>query len=124
MKEVLLRYLAIGFAGSLGAIARYAVGSQIGRLNYRFPLGTLVINITGSIFLGWFAAHIVKHPVSNVTSLAIGTGFVGAYTTFSTFMYESNKLADGGAFFLAIMNIVVSLVLGILGVRLGIFLAK
>jgi fluoride exporter len=124
MKELLLRYLAIGFAGSLGAIARYAVASQVGRLNYRFPLGTFIINITGSIFLGWFLTHIERHQVSDVTRLAIGVGFVGAYTTFSTFMYESNKLADDGAGFLAMMNIAASLVVGILGVRLGILLGK
>ena len=124
MKELVLRYLAIGFAGSLGAIARYALGSQVGRLNYKFPLGTFIINITGSIFLGWFLTYIAKHQVSDITRLAIGTGFVGAYTTFSTFMYESNQLVDEGAMYLATVNIIASLVVGILGVRLGISLAK
>jgi fluoride exporter len=124
MKDFFLRYVAIGFAGSLGAILRYVVATQIGRLNYRFPLGTLVINISGSIFLGWFLTYVGKHQVSDVTRLAIGVGFVGAYTTFSTFMYESNRLADDGAGFEAIMNIVASLILGILGVRLGMLLAR
>ena len=124
MRDFFLRYVAIGFAGSLGAILRYVVATQIGRLNYRFPLGTLVINISGSIFLGWFSTYIGRHHVSDVTRLAIGVGFVGAYTTFSTFMYESNRLGDEGAGFYAMMNLLLSLTLGILGVRLGIYLAK
>jgi len=124
MKDFIVRYVAIGMAGSLGAILRYVVATQFGRFNWRFPLGTLVINISGSIFLGWFSTYIGRHSVSDVTRLAIGVGFVGAYTTFSTFMYESNRLADEGAGFQAIMNLLLSLTLGILGVRLGILLAK
>src|ERR1700690_3541698 len=120
MKEFLVRYLAIGFAGSLGAVLRYAVAARIGRLNYRFPLGTLVINVTGSIFLGWFLTYIGKHQVSDVTRLAIGVGFVGAYTTFSTFAYETNQLAGDGAALQAAMNVAASLGLGFFGVRLGI----
>jgi CrcB protein len=125
MNILLLRYFAIGAAGFVGTIARFAIGSLFGRLNFRFPIGTLFINVTGSLFLGWFLTFIASRNVSDTTRLAIAVGFVGGYTTFSTFMYESNKLAqDDGAVFQAILNLVGSLILGLLGVRLGILLAK
>jgi fluoride exporter len=124
MNTLIGRYLAIALAGSAGAVLRYVVGTQVGRLNLRFPLGTFIINISGSLFLGWFLAYVGRHHVSDTTRLAIGVGFVGAYTTFSTFMYESNKLADDGAGFLALVNIIGSLVVGIIAVRAGIMLAN
>ncbi|HTW95195.1 MAG TPA: fluoride efflux transporter CrcB [Tepidisphaeraceae bacterium] len=123
MFQSFMRYLAVALGGSAGAILRYALGTQIGRLNTRFPLGTFVINITGSMFLGWFLAYAGRHTISDTTKLAIGVGFVGAYTTFSTFMFESNQLANEGAGFLAIMNLLGSLIVGIIAVRLGMALA-
>ncbi len=124
MNTLMARYLAIAMAGSAGALLRYVLASQIGKLNLRFPLGTFIINITGSLFLGWFVAYSGKYNLSDTTKLAIGVGFVGAYTTFSTFMYESNKLADDGAGFLAIMNLLGSLFAGIIAVRLGMMIAN
>jgi CrcB protein len=124
MKALLLRYLAIGAAGFVGSIARFAVGTMFGRINAIFPVGTLVINLTGSLFLGWFLTYATSRSISDTTRLAIGVGFVGAYTTFSTFMYESNKLADDGAGIKAMTNLIGSLVLGILAVRLGILIAR
>jgi CrcB protein len=124
MKTLIVRYLAIALAGSAGALLRYILAAQIGRLNLRFPLGTFLINITGSLFLGWFLTYISRHTVSDTTRLAIGVGFVGAYTTFSTFMYESSKLADEGAGFEALIYISGSLILGIVAVRLGMMMAR
>ena len=124
MKELLFRCAAIGLAGSVGSIARFVVASVFGRLNVRFPIGTLVINLTGSLFLGWFMAHIATRHVSDTTRLAIAVGFVGAYTTFSTFMYESCKLMDDGASVQATANLLGSLILGIAAVRAGMWLAR
>jgi CrcB protein len=123
MKDLLLRYLAIGAAGFVGAIARVLVATLFGRLNVRFPLGTMVINVSGSLFLGWFLTYCTSRSISDTARLAIGAGFVGAYTTFSTFMSESNFLVDDGRGLAAIMNLLGSLVLGILAVRLGILIA-
>lgn len=124
MKVLLLRYLAIGMAGFIGAVLRVFVATQFGRWPVRFPIGTLVINVTGSLFLGWFLTHIATRQVSDTTRLAIGAGFVGAYTTFSTFMYESSRLVDEGAGLEAILNLLGSLMLGILAVRLGMLIAR
>jgi CrcB protein len=124
MKVLLLRYLAIGAAGFLGAITRVLVATMFGRINVRFPIGTLVINVTGSLFLGWFLTYIGTRNVSDITRMAIGAGFVGAYTTFSTFAYESTRLADEGAGIEAIMNLLGSLILGVLAVRLGMMIAR
>jgi CrcB protein len=119
-----MRYLAVGLAGFVGACARVFVATLFGRLGYRFPWGTLFINVTGSLFLGWFLTYATGRQVSDTTRLAIGAGFVGAFTTFSTFMYESNTLAGEGAGLEAIMNLLGSLVLGILAVRLGMLIAR
>jgi CrcB protein len=124
MKTWLLRYLAVGVAGFVGALARVGVAQAIGRFGYRFPLGTMVINITGSLFLGWFLTYAGNRTISDTAKLAIGAGFVGAYTTFSTYMFESNKLIDEGAGIETTVNLVGSLVLGILAVRLGMWLAR
>ncbi len=124
MNILLWRYFAIGVAGFVGTIARFVVATLFGRLNFRFPIGTLFINVTGSLFLGWFLAHIALRNVSDTTRLAIAVGFCGGYTTFSTFMYESNKLADDGAGLQAVINLFGSLILGILGFRLGMILAR
>jgi CrcB protein len=124
MRILLLRYLAVGVAGFVGAVARVAVSTFFGRFNFRFPIGTLVINVAGSLFLGWFLTHVSSRNVSDTMRLAIGAGFVGAFTTFSTFMYESSRLADDGAGFAAIMNLLGSLMLGILAVRMGMLLAR
>lgn len=124
MRTLLLRYLAVGIAGFFGAVLRYFIGVGFARFNFRFPLATLVINVTGSMFLGWFLTYVAARNVSDITRLAIGVGFVGAYTTFSTFMYETTRLADEKAWIEAGVNLIGSVVLGLIGVRLGMMLGR
>jgi CrcB protein len=124
MKPLLLRYLLVGCAGFVGAISRVLVAVLIGRLNIRFPLGTMVINVTGSLFLGWFLTYAGMRNVSDTTRLAIGAGFVGAYTTFSTFMYETSRLSEEGAGLEAMLNLAGSLILGLVAVRVGMYIAR
>ena len=84
----------------------------------------MVINLTGSFFLGWFlTAAGQRFIVSDAIRLAIATGFVGAYTTFSTYMYESHSLLEEGSGLSAIFNILGSVLLGLIAVRLGVMLA-
>jgi len=125
MKVLLQQALAIGAAGFVGALARWGVGALFGRwFAGRFPLGTFVINISGSFLLGWFLTYAMGHRVSDTMRLAIGTGFVGAYTTFSTYMWESSLLMSEGAGLEAASNLIGSLVAGLLAVRLGVLLAR
>lgn len=116
--------MAVGAGGFFGAVARLLVGFACGRLfPVAFPVGTFVINISGSLFLGWFVTVIGgRIIVSDTTRLAIATGFVGAYTTFSTFMFESNVLLEDGAGIKAGANLIGSLIVGLLAVRVGIYL--
>jgi len=123
MRPTLLQYLAVGGAGFLGAISRFFIATLSGRtLGTDFPWGTLIINITGSFILGWFTTVVTSRMiVSDELRLAIGVGFVGAYTTFSTFMWESSALMNQGEWIKAGLNLIGSLVLGLIAVRLGVY---
>jgi CrcB protein len=115
-------YVVIGVGGLLGANARYMVaGWALQRFGAEFPCGTFIINISGSFILGLFLAFLQErasiHPNYR---LFFATGFLGAYTTFSTFTYESLRLLLDGSIMLGLANIVGSLVVGLLGVFLGV----
>lgn len=123
--KILINYLAVGGAGCLGAMFRYFVATTCERFfGTAFPIGTFIINISGSFILGWFLTSIGNRvPVSDTTRLAVAVGFLGAYTTFSTFMYESNSLIEGGSGIKAMFNLLASLVLGLIAIRLGMAIA-
>ena len=123
--NLLVQCLAVGAGGALGAILRLVVSILCGRwFGAGFPIGTLVINVSGSLFLGWFLTLISqRYVVSDTLRMAVAVGFVGAFTTFSTFAYESNALLEDGATLKALANLIGSLVLGLVAVRLGIWLA-
>lgn len=124
--KLVMQYLAVAVAGGVGAVLRLLVASLSGRFfGTAFPVGTFIINISGSLFLGWFLAAIgTRGTVSDTTRLAIAVGFVGAYTTFSTFMYESNSLIEDGLQIKATMNVIGSIAVGLLAVRVGIWLGR
>jgi CrcB protein len=124
--QVLKQCLAIGVAGFLGALARFFVGNQFQRLvETNFPLGTLIVNVTGCFILGFFATLVDgRLVVSETTRLAIAVGFVGAYTTFSTLMWDCSKLSEDGQFYKAGLNLLLSLAIGLIAVRLGVVCAK
>jgi CrcB protein len=124
--EPLKQSLAIGVAGAVGALARFFVGAACKALfETSFPVGTLLINLSGSFILGLFLGiHHDRHPVGETTRLAIAVGFVGAYTTFSTFMYETDALLETGQLYKAVANLVFSLAIGLLLVRLGAICAR
>src|SRR3954463_4572626 len=125
--KLLIDCLWVGAAGFFGAVARFLVARGCGQLfRTTFPVGTLLINLTGSFALGWLLVWLDKRgvPMSDPLRLAIGVGFLGAYTTFSTFMFESSRLMENGDWIKAVLNLAGSLVLGLLAVRLGIYMAK
>jgi CrcB protein len=121
------QYLLVGLGGSLGAVARFVVARLVGALfETRFPLGTFVINVSGSFLLGILGTLVAQKvmPSSESMRLALGVGFLGAFTTFSTFEFETHALFDDGSWLTATANIVASLLVGLLAVRAGIVVAK
>jgi len=116
----LLKYIAIGVGGFLGAIARYALGVYIGsRYGVRFPLGTFVINVSGSFLLGLILALLARTTASAYWRYLIPIGFIGAYTTFSTFEYETLRAIQDGQVMTGLLNVGLSLVLGFIAVWAG-----
>jgi CrcB protein len=114
--STLLLWLAVAILGGLGAVARFLVdGAVAARAATSFPLGTLVVNLSGSFVLGLLAGAALRGDAR----LLAGTAFLGAYTTFSTWMLESHRLAGAGQRRLAALNVVASLVLGIAAAALG-----
>jgi CrcB protein len=118
--------LAVGAGGFLGAVARYGVGLALARFwTAEFPLGTFVINVSGSFVLGLFSTLATERlAIDPAWRLLVATGFVGAYTTFSTFEYETHRLVEVGATAWAAANVVASVVVGFLALRLGVLLAR
>jgi CrcB protein len=107
-------YLAIGAVA--GAFARYGLGTWVSGMQQGksiFPWGTLLINLTGSLLLGFLMRYLVATPVSREMRLMLTTGFCGAYTTFSTFSYEAINLLMEGQTGEAFLYIGLSLLLGI-----------
>lgn len=107
--------LLIGLGGFAGAIARYLVDGLVSeRTSGAFPLGTLVINASGSFLLGLLFAMTAERAILPAEIRGpVLIGFIGAYTTFSTFMLESWRLVETGAIGLAALNLAGSTVLGL-----------
>lgn len=121
-----MRIVWIGAAGFLGAIARYEVEGWISsRSAGAFPWGTLAVNASGCFVLGLlftlFTERFLPHPTLRS---ALTIGFLGAYTTFSTFSLETVRLVEDGALGLAAANVIGSLSLGIAAVYGGIFVGR
>ena len=123
---MIARCLVVGAGGFLGAIARYAVGVWIETFWRRdFPLATFLVNVSGCFILGFFLAIATERMnISPMMRLLVATGFVGAYTTFSTFEYETQRLTTTGAFGWALVNVLASVAVGFLAVRLGVQLGR
>lgn len=122
MKSVLV----VGAGGFFGAIARHLVNLVVLRVwSAPFPLGTLLINVSGSFILGWFSTWAAgRAGLDPAWRLFVGTGFVGAYTTFSTFEYETRRLSDANALGWAALNVAVSVLAGYAAVSLGVRFAR
>lgn len=113
--------ILVGIGGALGALTRFQLGKMIsGKANMAFPLGTFLINISGAVLLGLLTGMDVSHR----GYLLLGDGFLGAYTTFSTFMYEGFNLFRENEMLNALTYIGGSLILGIIGYLTGFEVAK
>ena len=118
--------LLVGLGGFFGAAARYLVDGWVsGRTGGAFPWGTLAINLSGSFLLGaLFALTIERAALPADIRAPVMIGFVGAYTTFSTWMLESWRLIEDGALLAAVGNIVGSMVLGVVALVLGLWVGR
>jgi CrcB protein len=115
---------AIAVAAAAGTVARYLVDLAVQHRSHSpLPLGTLVVNTTGSFALGFLAGLALYHGLDNTPRLVIGTGFIGAYTTFSTFSFETIQLIEYGGRLDALLNTILSLVLGLAAAGSGLALA-
>jgi CrcB protein len=114
----LLKYLMVGAGGCLGSILRFWLGSYIGnKMGTRFPYGTFVINITGSFLVGLvFALLTVKTQWSPNWRYLIPIGFIGGYTTFSSFEYETLRTMQDGQIGLGLLYVAASVVVGFVAV--------
>jgi fluoride exporter len=117
--------LLVGFGGVFGAIARFLLGKWIStKAQFAFPFGTLIINIGGSFLLGILATLHINHEISDSIWLLLGTGFLGAYTTFSTFGYETLQMLERKAAKEAILYTSTSVLLGVVFAWFGSLLAN
>ncbi len=124
---MLMPYLLVGVGGFVGANARFVIARLVGAaFETRFPLGTFVINISGSFLLGVLGTLIALKvmPNSEAMRLALGVGFLGAFTTFSTLEFETHALFEDRSWLLATTNMFASLFVGLLALRAGIVLAR
>jgi CrcB protein len=112
----IVTYLGVALFGALGAVARYRVDSAVSaRFAGDLPIGILVVNLTGAFVLG----VLVGAAVPSRAALILGTGFMGGYTTFSTWMVESERLGEAGEIAMLLANLAVSMVLGLGCAALG-----
>jgi CrcB protein len=125
----MMNYVYVAVGSAIGGVVRFVVGSWVQRrLNgaTAFPLGTLLVNVTGSLLLGAILVVVSRQhgESANATRLLLAVGLCGGYTTFSTFSAETLGLMDNGGSGLAMLNVVASVALGVAAVFAGAFLAR
>lgn len=131
--QLLFQIALVAVGSAAGGLLRWLVGTTAGRLfGTAFPFGTLIINLSGCLFLGWFSTLLNErlalsdHPWLGPDGLRlmIAVGVTGAYTTFSTYEWEANSLLRDSETVIATVYLVGSVVLGLLAIRLGASLTK
>ena len=118
--------MAIALGGAFGSVARFLVTREMGRhLGDFLPYGTLAVNVLGSLALGWLATIFLDRPeINSAFRLGIVVGFLGAFTTFSTFSLESVQLLLSGSVWRSLLNVAANTVVCIGMCYLGIQLAR
>jgi CrcB protein len=118
-------WLAFLAAAAIGAPARYLIDGFVqDRTDGAFPWGTLVVNASGCLLLGVITGLGLYHGLAGTTRTVLGTGGMGAYTTFSTFTFETVRLAEEGAMNEAVRNVVASLLVGLAAASAGLLAAS
>lgn len=120
------RHLYIGIGGILGSLSRYYVSGIVDQgFHSDFPIGTFIINITGCFILGFFLTAVLEFiEMDSNYRLAVSTGFIGSYTTFSTFTNEINTMLIKHNLIISGVYIISSFAIGILSIWLGMVAAR
>jgi fluoride exporter len=122
----MIKYLMVAMGGAVGSTLRFWVGGSVGdRLGTRFPYGTFVVNCTGSFLIGLVITLISERANLNPNwRYLIGVGFIGGYTTFSAFEYETFQSLQDGKMLIASLNVILSVAVGLICVWLGVAAAR
>ena len=114
------KYLLVLVGGAIGSLTRYLVGTAVmNRFTGRFPLGTWVVNITGCFLIGAVMTLLTQKAANPNWRMFLVVGFIGGYTTFSTFAWETYVAARDGSPWMGLLNVTASVVVGYLAVWLG-----
>ena len=124
MKDSVLGWVALG--GALGAVARALTSTLVQKkFHIAFPFGTLVVNVLGSFIIGFFIVYFLEHlMMPQWVRLLFVVGFLGAFTTFSSFSYETVTLLSGGAYTKAVLYILITNFFCFIATLLGIYLGR
>jgi fluoride exporter len=120
------KYFAVGVGGFVGSIVRFWLATYVGqRMGTRFPYGTFLVNITGSFLVGMVMTILTERThLSPTWRYLIPIGFIGGYTTFSTFEFETLRAIQDGQFTIGLLNLVLSVVVGFAMVWTGAMVGK
>lgn len=126
MSNSLIQLLVIMLGGGLGAVARFLLSNKVAdKFGNAFPYGTLSVNVIGSFLMGFLAILLVERlALDPLLKLGVFVGFLGAFTTFSTFSMDTLSLFEQGHYLRAITNMFISVILSVLAVWLGVISGK
>jgi len=120
-----LNVLLVAIGAAIGGVARYLIGGWLASLlGPDFPWGTVFVNVTGSFVIGVVLILVQGGALPAGARPFVAVGILGGYTTFSTYSYETLELIADGNYGVAVINVFVQLVLGLIGVYLGVVLGR
>jgi CrcB protein len=125
-RYIMMKYVLVGIGGGIGSVLRFWVSSYVGeRISTRFPFGTFAVNITGSFLIGLIVTLLAsKADWDPHWRYLLPIGFIGGYTTFSAFEYETFRSMQDGGVLVASLNVILSVTLGFAAVWLGVIAAR